>query len=365
MLRVVKVRLYPTKQQETILSRHFGSVRFIYNFMLNKKIKEYEKGNKLSGYDLKKLLPIMKKEEFEWLKEIDSTALQSSVLNMDRAFQNFFKNGFGYPKFKSKHHSTQSYQSTTAKLKDSKLYLPKVGLIKTKIHREIIGKIKTVTVSYEANQYHGSILFEDGKKEICGTNNGKSIGIDVGVTRFATLSNGSFIKPIVFDKEIKKMKKAQKTLNRRKKDSANRAKAKKKLAKAHLKIRNKRKDFLHKESKKLSENQTIVVENLKIKNMTKVAKGTTQNPNMRANTKSGLNRLILQQGWYIFFEMLEYKLKRNGGELIKINPKYTSQKCNKCGHISKENRKSQSKFKCIKCRFKCFIEYYNCGRAYR
>ena len=159
------------------------------------------------------------------------------------------------------------------------------------------------------------------------------------------------------------MKKAQKRLSRRKKGylgqtckarkpskvSNNYLKAKKKLAKAHLKIRNKRKDFLHKVTKKLSENQTVVVENLKIKNMTKVAKGSIENPNMRASAKSGLNRSILQQGWYIFFEMLEYKLKRNGGKLIKIDPKHTSQKCNKCGHISKDNRKSQSKFKCTKC----------------
>jgi putative transposase len=126
-------------------------------------------------------------------------------------------------------------------------------------------------------------------------------------------------------------------------------KAKLKLAKKHLKLRNKRNDFLHKVAKKLSENQTVAVENLMIKNMSKKAKGSIDNPNMRASAKSGLNRSILQQSWGKFFEFLEYKLKRNGGQLVKVDPKYTSQKCSCWGHISKANRQTQAKFICTKC----------------
>ena len=160
-----------------------------------------------------------------------------------------------------------------------------------------------------------------------------------------------------FENDIKKMIKAQKVLSRRKKGSKNRLKAKEKLAKKHLKIKNKRDDFLHKISNRLSENQTIKVENLKIKNMSKQTKGTIENPNMRASAKRGLNRSILQQSWGRFFIFLEYKLKRNGGELIRINPKNTSLTCSNCGHISKENRKTQAKFICTSCNISLNADY--------
>ncbi len=148
--------------------------------------------------------------------------------------------------------------------------------------------------------------------------------------------------------DIVRMIKAQKKLSRKKKGSQNRKKSKLKLAKKHLKIKNKRNDFLHKTAKKLSENQTIAVENLQIKNMSKSAKGTIEIPGKNVAQKRGLNRSILQKSWGIFFEILEYKLKRNGGQLIKVDPKYTSQECSDCGHTSSQNRK-KSKFICVKC----------------
>ena len=355
MLRVVKVRLYPNDAQKQLLSQHFGSARVAYNVMLRKSIDAYEAGEKISVYELKKLLPIMKQtDEFGWMKEIDSTALQNAVINLDKAYKHFFrrvKNGekAGFPRFKSKHDSRQSYQSSTAKIKDSKLYLPKIGLVKAVFHREIEGSVKTVTVSGEAGQYFASINYEDGIDQFVGTNNGKSIGIDVGVKVFAYLSNGEAIKHVDLKKEIAEVIRAQKVLSRRKKGSANRIKAKAKLAKKHLKLRNKRNDFLHKVTKRLSENQTIAVEDLKIKNMSRSAKGSIDNPNMRSSAKSGLNRSILQQSWGTFFELLEYKLERNGGKLVRVDPRYTSQACSCCGHISKENRLTQSKFVCQAC----------------
>jgi len=360
MLRVIKVRLYPNEEQKNLIHQTFGSCRFVYNNLLDAKIKAYECGDYLSIYDLKKrLVPMKKAKGGEFLKQVDSTALQNSIINMDKAYKNFFKKvklgeKKGFPKFKSKHNSRQSYQTSTASIKDNKLYLPKVGIVKTKFHRGDISsfKIKTVTVSFEANQYYASINYEDGLKETIGSNNGKTIGIDVGVKVFAYLSNGKAINPSEehnLDINIKKMIKAQKSLSRKKKGSNNRLKAKQKLAKKHLKIKNKRDDFLHKVSNTLSENQTIKVEDLKIKNMSRKAKGSIENPNMRASAKSGLNRSILQQSWGKFFELLNYKLKRKGGELIKVNPKYTSQTCSVCGHISKENRLTQAKFECKKC----------------
>ena len=352
MLNIVKVRLYPNDEQKNILLKTFGSTRFVYNQMLSKKINAYkEDESSISTFDLIKELPIMKKGDFEWLKEVDSTSLQQSIKNMDKAYKGFF-NGGGFPKFKSRHHSRQSYQTTTAKLKEDKLYLAKIGLIEMRGFRKFDGRLKTVTVSFEANQYHASLLLDDGEEFKKPTHNGKKVGIDVGVALFATLSNGKMIKPLKLDRVIKKMKKAQKSLSRKKKGSSNRTKAKGKLQKAYLKIANKRKDFLHKLSNEItSENQTIVIEKLKIKNMTKSATGTVEEPK-KSSGKRGLNRAITQQSWGLFFEMLKYKAEKKGGELIEVDPKFTSQKCSCCGHISKENRKSQSRFRCIKCDFK-------------
>lgn len=367
MLRVVKVRLYPNNEQKQKISQHFGSCRYVYNMLLDAKIKAYECGDNLSAYDLKKrLVPMKKAEGGAFLKEVDSTALQNSVLKIDVAYKNFFRRvkqdgAIGFPRFKSKHNPHQSYQSSTANIQGKKIYLPKIGLVKAKFHRgKIIGKVKTVTVSCEANQYFTSINYENGLEQSCGTNNGKSIGIDVGVKVFAYTSENEIINPSKehqLDKDIAKMIKAQKSLSRKKKGSANRAKAKAKLTKKHLRIKNKRNDFLHKISYKLSENQTIKVEDLKIKNMSKQAKGSVENPNMRASAKSGLNRSILQQSWGKFFEMLEYKLERNGGELIRVYPKHTSQKCSSCGHISKENRLKQAQFICTSCNFTANADY--------
>jgi putative transposase len=321
--------------------------------MLEKKIKAYEKDKtSLSCFSLIKELPIMKKTNFDWLKEVDSTSLQQSIKNMEKAYQGFFKLKRGYPKFKSRHYSKQSYQTTIAKLKEDKLYLAKIGLIEMRGFRKFDGKLKTVTISKEANQYHASLLFDDGKEFKKPKHNGKKVGIDVGVALFATLSNGKMIKPLKLDRVIKKMKKSQKSLSRKKKGSNNRTKAKEKLQKAHLKIANKRKDFLHKLSNEItSENQTIVIEKLKIKNMTKSATGTLEEPK-KSSGKRGLNRVITQQSWGLFFEMLKYKAEKKGGEVIEVDPKFTSQKCSCCGYISKENRKSQSKFRCVKCDFK-------------
>jgi putative transposase len=363
MLRVVKVRLYPNDVQKQLLSQHFGSARVAYNVMLRKSIDAHEAGEKVSVYELKKLLPIMKQtDEFGWMKEIDSTALQNAVINLDKAYKHFFRRvkageKAGFPRWKKRTDPRQSYQSSTAKIKDGKLYLPKIGLVKAVFHREIVGVVKTVTVSGEAGQYFASINYEDGIDQVVGTNNGKSIGIDVGVKVFAYLSNGEAIKHIDLKKEIADVIKAQKVLSRRKLKSANRTKAKAKLAKKHLKLRNKRNDFLHKVTQRLSENQTIAVEDLKIKNMSRSAKGSIDNPNMRSSAKSGLNRSILQQSWGKFFELLEYKLERNGGNLIRVDPKYTSQTCSCCGHVSKENRLTQAKFVCVSCNTEFNADY--------
>ncbi len=269
---------------------------------------------------------------------------------MDKAYQHFFKGG-GYPKCKSRHHSRQSYQyPQRVKIEGNNLFLPKVGWVKCKgLRKEFVGKIKTVTVSYEAYQYHASILVDIEEQDVVISHNSKAVGIDVGVSLVVADSNGRKVKPLDLVKELSKLRTKAQQLSRKKKGSNNRAKAKVRLAKINLKIANKRKDFLHKLSRQYSENQTVVVEDLKIKNMTSKTKGTVEKPSKNASAKRGLNRAITQQGWGMFFELLEYKLKERGGQLIKVDPRYTSQTCNEFGYISKENRKSQDKFVCTSC----------------
>jgi putative transposase len=330
--------------------------------MLALKIFAYKKSKTNIGkFDLiNRIVELKKRENTKWLKDVHSQALQQSVANLDIAYKNFFRRvkqggAVGFPKFKSKHNSRQSYQLPQGvKLNEekNKIYLPKVGWIKCKgFRKEFVGKIKTVTVSVEAYQHHASILIDDGIEDIKISHNNKSVGIDVGVKLVVADSNGTMIKPLSLKNELTTLRKRAKQLSRKKKGSNNRFKAKQKLATINLKIANKRKYFLHKLSTQYSENQTVVVEDLKITNMTKSAKGTTEIPGKNVKAKAGLNRVITQQSWGMFFEMLDYKLKAKGGELIKVDPKYTSQTCPYCKHISKANRLSQSEFVCQKCNY--------------
>ena len=353
MLKAQKVRLYPNKAQQQVISSQIGGARYVYNRALALRKFAYSKfGIKIGKFALiNHITKLKKREKTSWLKEIDSQAIQQSIANMDKAYQHFFKGG-GYPKFKSRHHSRQSYQyPQRVKIEGNKVFLPKVGWVKCKgLRKEFVGKIKTVTVSYEAYQYHASILVDMGEQEVTINHNSKSIGLDVGVSLVVADSNGRKVKPLDLVRELSKLRTRAQQLSRKKKGSNNRAKAKAKIAKQNLRIANMRKDFLHKLSLQYAEKQGIVViENLKIKNMTKATKGTVEKPSKNASAKRGLNRVITQQSWGLFFELLEYKLNERGGQLIKVDPKFTSQTCNECSHISKENRKSQDKFVCTAC----------------
>jgi putative transposase len=270
---------------------------------------------------------------------------------MDKAYQHFFKGG-GFPKFKSRHHSKQSYQyPQRVKIDGSKVYLPKVGWVKCKGFREdFVGKIKTVTVSYEANLYHAALLMYNGIETVPVCTSTNNIGLDVGVSLVVADSEGGMTKPLDLVHELTCLRVRAQQLSRKKKGSNNRAKAKVKLAKQNLRIANMRKDFLHKLSLQYAENQGIVVvEDLKIKNMTKSAKGTEEKPGKQVAQKKGLNRAITQQSWGLFFELLEYKVKARGGQFVKVDPRHTSQTCNCCGHVSSENRLKQEKFVCTAC----------------
>lgn len=327
MLRVVKVRLYPDAQQQQSLGQAFGCCRWLWNYCLNLMNQTYrETGKGLSGYEVKKIIPQLKKEH-EWLSLTYSQCLQQVCLNLGVAFNNFFEKRAKYPRFKSKHGKQSIQYPQNVKVGDNCVTLPKIGEVTAIIHRQIEGKIKTVTISKNcSNQYFAAILFDDGKDKPSSNPegfrerqpNGKAIGIDLGLNHFAVTSDGSkFDNPRILNKHEKNLKLKQQQLSRKQKGSNNRTKARKKVARIHRKIANCREDFLHKLSRRIvNKNQVIVLENLNVKGMMQNHK---------------LAKSIHQVGWGMFCTMLKYKAEMEGKIYLEVDRFFPSSKtCHLC-----------------------------------
>ena len=314
MLQVVKIRLYPDRQQQLALAQSFGNCRWLWNYCLNLMNQTYrETGKGLSGYAVKKQIPRLKKE-YEWLKLTYSQCLQQTCLNLGVAFNNFFERRAQYPRFKSKHGKQSIQYPQNVKRVENRLRLPMIGDIKGVFHRPVEGKIKTVTVSKnKAEHYYASILFDDGANKPESGAKGKAIGLDMGLTHFCITSDGSkFDNPRWLKKHEKNLKIKQQQLSRKQKGSNNRNKARKKVAKVHLKIANCRSDFQHKLSRRIiNENQVICVESLAVKNMLQNHK---------------LAKAIQQVGWGQFLTMLKYKAEQEGKIYQEIDRFYPSSK---------------------------------------
>lgn len=339
MFTATKIRIYPTHKQEESLAKAFGCARWLWNNSLTETQKVYaETGKGLGQFALNARLPELKKE-YEWLAETHSQVLQSVSLNMSRAFVNFFERRAKYPNFKSKHGKQSiQYPQGVKIVEGCKIFLPKLGHVKAVVHREIVGRIKTVTVSRnQTGRYFASILTENDVVAPVASFDGRILGIDVGLTHLAVTSDGSkFDNPRHLAKAAKNLKRKQQSLSRKVKGSNTRNKARILVAKAHEHTANARKDWLHKLSHRLvSENQVIAVEDLHVKGMMK---------------NHCLSKAIGDVGWGMFAGFLEYKAARAGKGFIKVNRFFPSSKsCSCCMHVQASMPLNIRSWRCDKC----------------
>lgn len=352
--KAFKYRLKTNRQVESKMAQFAGCCRFVWNRALALQKERLEAGESCLSYaKLCELLVEWKnEEETSFLKEAPSQGLQQTLKNLDKSLKEAFdkKNSKRFPRFKKKGQHDSFRFPQGFKIDGNRIFLPKIGWVQFFKSRDSEGMPKNVTVSRKGEHWFVSIQIETEIGQPIHPSE-SAIGIDVGVKRFATLSDGSFIEPLSsFRKLEKKLAREQRKLSRKVKGSNNRRKQKAKVSKVHIKIANARNDFIHKASTTISKNHAVVVlEDLRIRNMSRSAQGSLDKPGRNVRAKSGLNKSILDQGWHEFRRQLEYKETWRGGVVIAIAPQNTSRTCPACGLVSAANRKTQSRFACVQC----------------
>ncbi|NET43557.1 MAG: IS200/IS605 family element transposase accessory protein TnpB [Okeania sp. SIO2B3] len=343
MYRAIKVRIYPSAEQSQKLTQVMGCARWWWNYALNLCNETYQQtGKRLSQVALNQVLPKLKKsEETAWLKECYSQVLQSTTLNLTKAFKNFFEKRAKYPRFKSYHGKQSCQYPQNTSVVDNGVKIPQVGVIKASIHRLFDGQLKTVTITKTpTGKYYASLLFDTEQEtpEIVLT--GKVVGIDLGLKDFCITHDGEktskYGNPRHLKKHERNLARKQAKLARKKKGSISRQKARQLVARVYERISNARQDFLHKLSRKIvNDNQVVVVENLNIKGMV-------------CNHK--LAKVISDVGWGMFVNFLEYKLQQKGGLLIEIDRWFPSSKtCCNCLYQMSEMPLEMREWTCPNC----------------
>jgi putative transposase len=340
MLNATRMRIYPAQAQIQPLAVQFGCARWVFNNALELTQATYRKtGKGLSYHSLATRLPKLKKE-LEWLKEADSQVLQQSLQNLAAAFDGFFSRRTRYPRFKSRHHRQSIQYPQRVRIEGNRIYLPKVGWVKIVVHRPIEGRIKTVTVSREPCGHDYASVLTDNAKPLPTAKmprGGHFTGIDVGLTDLAVTGKGQHIvNPRHLLQAEKNLKRKQRKLSRKQKGSNSRAKARRLVARAHERLKNTRKDFLHKLSRQLvDENQAIAVEDLCVKAMVKAPT---------------LAKAVSDVGWGMLTRLCAYKCERVGKPFQRTDRFFPSSKlCHCCGHRCTEMPLSVRQWTCPGC----------------
>jgi putative transposase len=352
-----RYRLKPTTEQLAQFNNFAGQCRFVWNkFLAMNKDRLHNKQKIMYYREMDFFTKLWKQShEYGFIRECPAHCLQQKLRDLEKAFKDCFDKSQPnkrFPRFKKKNigDSFRFPEPKQIVVEHGRIKLPKLGWVKFFHSQDVEGEICSATISRDGNHWYVSICVE---KEIIipATLPTTSIGLDMGIANFAALSNGILIPPVnSFQQYAKRLSILQRRLAKKVKFSNNWKKVQIKLRKLHKKIANVRCDFIHKLTTMLSKSHAmVVVEALKIRNMSKSAKGTIDSPGKNVAAKTGLNKSILDQGWGEFRRQLEYKLKWLGGIYCEVTSQYTSQRCNRCGNTNKANRPSQERFFCQAC----------------
>ncbi|MGH8787720.1 MAG: RNA-guided endonuclease InsQ/TnpB family protein [Cupriavidus necator] len=357
-LQAFKFELMPRGEQQRDMRRFAGSCRFVYNKALALQIESCEAGGKFISYVAmaKRLTEWRNGPGTPWLKDSPVHPMQHALKDLERAYKNFFAKRAAHPRFKKKGQRDSFRYPDPKQIKldqaNSRIFLPKLGWIRYRSSRDVPGEVRNATVSLNAGKWFVSTQTARAvEKPVPQATS--AVGIDVGITRFATVSDGTFLAPLnSFKRHEARLRRAQRAMSRKTKFSANCKKAKARVQRIHARIGNARRDSLHKATTTISKNHAMVcIEDLQVRNMSRSVAGTCESPGANVRAKSGLNKAILDQGWFEFRRQLAYKLAWNGGWLIAVPSQNTSRTCPCCGQVSAQNRTTQARFSCVECGF--------------
>jgi putative transposase len=359
LLQSFRYELFHNGEKESSMRKFGGACRYVFNKALEIQMANHEAGHKFISYETmaKQLTEWRNCEETSWLYDAPCHSLQHALKDLDRAFKNFFAKRANFPRFKKKGQKFSFRYPDSKQIKldqnNNRIFLPKLGWLRYRKSRDILGEICNVIITNIGKKWFISIQTER-EIERPTQRATTAVGIDMGITRFATMNDGSYIAPLnSFKKQQARLRRNQRRMKRKVKFSNNWKKEKAKVQKIHTGIANARQDFLHKTTTTISKNHALVcVEDLQVSNMSRSASGTKNKPGKNVRQKSGLNKTILDQGWGMFRTQLEYKLGWNGGMLLIVPPHNTSRTCPDCDHVSEHNRKTQAQFECVNCKYK-------------
>jgi putative transposase len=356
MIKAFKYQLRLKGSQQANFKRWSGALRWLWNHAIGEQQARRARGEKYANYaEMCKWLTAWRNDSpTVWLAEGPLHPQQQTLKRLDAAYQRFFKKAGGYPKFK-RYGDDPGMRFPDAKKVaydpiNERIKLPKVGWVRLRLSRSIAGEIRNVSVRHEGARWYASI--QTLSADVATSSDLKpTLGLDLGINVFAAGSNGLKIDPLnAFKLHQCRLRRYQRSVSRKVKGSSNRKKAIQKLGDFHRKVARMRADWLHQLTTSIvKDHPVIALEDLKVANMSRSARGTKAVPGKKVRQKAGLNRGILDQAWGEFARQLEYKTQAVGGAVVYVNPAFSSQECSVCGHVDKMNRKTQESFICMAC----------------